>query len=180
MEDDLIDVARTINADYLPPLSDAVVVKIARSAWGYETRGENWRGYRGHGARVRLDARVVARLAAEYPKHGPDALLLYVTLREAHGARVMRGETFVVAARAMAHQVLPWPEYRIRQALKTLVSFGLLERVHDGGTGKGDAAQYTFRSPPPALVSKMNTNVTVHPFPGSPGTVVKRQAALKA
>ena len=27
----------------------------------------------------------------------------------------------------MAHQVLPWPEYRIRRALNTLVSFGLLE-----------------------------------------------------
>ncbi len=92
-------------------------------------------------------------------------MALYVTLQAAHGARVTRGETFAVAARAMEHQVLPWNERRIRLATKTLVSFGLLERVYDGGIGKGDAAQYTFRSPPPALVSEMNTNVTIHPSP---------------
>ncbi len=165
---DLLDVAQTINASYLPPLSDAEVVKTARSAWGLETRGENWRGYRGQGAHVPLDARVVDRLLVFDPRHGPDALALYVTLQAAHDARVARGETFAVAARAMAYQVLPWTERRVRIATKTLVKFGLLERVHDGGTGKGDAAQYTFRSPPPALVSKMNTNVTVHPSPWLP------------
>jgi len=166
-EDDLLDVALTINASYLPPLSDAEVLRVARSAWGCETRGENRRGYRGHGAYVRLDERVFARLLIFDPRHGPDALALYSTLQAAHDARVARGETFAVAARAMAYQVLPWTERRIRIATKTLVMFGLLERVHDGGTGEGDAAQYTFRSPPPALVSKINTNVIIHP-PAAP------------
>ena len=109
--DDLLDVAQTINADYLPPLSDAEVVKTAWSAWGLETRGENWRGYRGQGAHVRLDARVVDRLLIFDPRHGPDALALYVTLRAEHDARVARGETFAVAARTMAYQVLPWTEH---------------------------------------------------------------------
>ena len=123
---------------------------------------------------------MVDRLLAEYPKHGPDALALYVKLQAAHVARTARGETFAVAARAMAHQALPWTERRIRLATETLVNFGLLQRVHKGGAGLGDVAQYTFRSPPPALVSEINTNVTVHPSPGSPGMVVKRQAALKS
>ena len=35
--DALLDVARTANASYMPPLSDAEVVKIARSAWGYRS-----------------------------------------------------------------------------------------------------------------------------------------------
>ena len=123
-------------------MSDAEVLKTAGSAWRYETRVENWRGYRGQGAHVRLDARVFGRLLAEYPRHGPDALALYVTLREKNSARVKRGETFAVAARAMANEVLPWSEYRIRVATKTLVMFGLLERVHDGGTGEGDAHHF--------------------------------------
>jgi hypothetical protein len=36
-----LDVARTCNASFLPPLTDEEVVKIANSAWGYTQRGEN-------------------------------------------------------------------------------------------------------------------------------------------
>jgi hypothetical protein len=167
--EDLLDVARTINDDYEPSLLDAEVVKAVRSTWRYETEERNWRGYRGQGAQVIVSERVLSRLLTEHPKHGSDALALYVKLRAAHGGRVERGDTFAVAARAMAHQVLPWSEYRIRRATKTLADFGLIERVRDGGTGKGDAAQYTFRSPPPTLVSEMNTNVTRHPPPWASG-----------
>jgi len=40
--EDLLDVARTFNEDQcLPPISDARVIRAARSAWGYEQRGEN-------------------------------------------------------------------------------------------------------------------------------------------
>ena len=43
----LLDVARTRNAEYLPPLPDAEVVKTAMSAWGYTERGENRIGQTG-------------------------------------------------------------------------------------------------------------------------------------
>jgi hypothetical protein len=39
--DALLDVARTCNANFLPPLTDDEVVKIAKSAWAYTERGEN-------------------------------------------------------------------------------------------------------------------------------------------
>jgi hypothetical protein len=39
--DALLDVARTYNAEFLEPLSDEEVIKVATSAWGYEERGEN-------------------------------------------------------------------------------------------------------------------------------------------
>jgi Primase C terminal 1 (PriCT-1)/Bifunctional DNA primase/polymerase, N-terminal len=42
--DQLLDFARTRNAEYSPPLPDNEVVKVAQSAWGYEERGENWIG----------------------------------------------------------------------------------------------------------------------------------------
>ena len=35
----LLDVARTRNSDFLPPLTDSEVVKITSSAWGYTQRG---------------------------------------------------------------------------------------------------------------------------------------------
>jgi len=49
----------------------------------------------------------------------------------------------------------------------------LLARPKKGGRTVGDASQYRFRSPPPSLVSKNNTNVTRHPAPTPPeeGTV---------
>jgi Primase C terminal 1 (PriCT-1) len=39
--DDLLDVAQARNDEFLPPLEDEEVIKVARSAWGYEERGEN-------------------------------------------------------------------------------------------------------------------------------------------
>jgi len=45
--DALLDVARTYNAEFLEPLSDEEVIKVATSAWGYEDRGENRYGRTG-------------------------------------------------------------------------------------------------------------------------------------
>jgi len=45
--DALLDVAHTANADFLPPLTDDEVVKVAKSAWGYAERGDNWFGRHG-------------------------------------------------------------------------------------------------------------------------------------
>ena len=43
----LLDVARTRNADFSPPLLDSEVVKAANSAWGITERGENRVGRHG-------------------------------------------------------------------------------------------------------------------------------------
>jgi hypothetical protein len=39
--EDFLDVARTRNDEFIPPLLDGEVVRVARSAWGYTERGEN-------------------------------------------------------------------------------------------------------------------------------------------
>ena len=165
--DDLVDEARTINESYAPPLSDARVVAKAKSAWQCQVEGRNWRG---HGAHVTVAERTIDRLLAHDPRHGPDALSLYLKLRAKHGARDQRREAFAVAARAMARDlVLPWTEGRIRRATQVLVNFGLLALVKEGGHGEGDAHQYRFCTPPPALVSENDTNVIRHPPRRSPG-----------
>ena len=43
----LLDVAHTQNSDFLPPLTDSEVVKIAKSAWDCTQRGENRFGRHG-------------------------------------------------------------------------------------------------------------------------------------
>jgi hypothetical protein len=51
--DELTDFARTMNACYAPPMTDAEVVKIACSAWRYTEHGENRFGQ--HGAYLSKD-----------------------------------------------------------------------------------------------------------------------------
>jgi hypothetical protein len=44
--DTLLDVARTLNAECNPPMSDVQVISKAKQAWKYETAGNNWVGKR--------------------------------------------------------------------------------------------------------------------------------------
>ena len=101
----------------------------------------------GGAAQVSLEARSVIRMAWEHPLHGPDALVLYFVLREAHGARSARGEDFAVCADAITGKILPWSAYRIREATRTLLKVGLLRRVKRGGRGPGDTSKYLLCSP---------------------------------
>jgi hypothetical protein len=141
----LLDVAQTLNATYLPPMKNSVVVAKAEGAWQYQIEGRNWLG---QGAHIPVAERMTYRLMASDKRHGPDALVLYVKLRAKHAARDKRGKCFAVVAKAMARdKVLPWSDKRIYCAIDVLVKFGLLERVKKGGHGKGDTHQYRFRSP---------------------------------
>ena len=45
--DALLDVALTANANFLPPLPEDEVMKVAKSDWGYTERGENRFGRHG-------------------------------------------------------------------------------------------------------------------------------------
>jgi hypothetical protein len=71
--DALLDVARTYNESFLPPLPDDEVMGIAKSAWGYEERGENIVGHHG----VYMSTEEVNELL----QSDPDRLLLKVVLK---------------------------------------------------------------------------------------------------
>jgi Primase C terminal 1 (PriCT-1) len=73
--DTLLDVARTRAEEYFgEPMSDAEIVKTAKSAWGYEQRGENWAGT---AARYPITMDELRRLE----ELGSDATVLAVHLR---------------------------------------------------------------------------------------------------
>ena len=103
--DDLLDVARTANADCVPPLPDSEVVKLSRSAWEYTERGQNLVG-RQH---VRISFEVIDHLFAI----DLDAYVLLTLLLRHHADR----RRFFVA-NAMAESMPPdgWALKRFRSA----------------------------------------------------------------
>lgn len=140
--DALLDVARTLNAAFEPPLSDAEVVRTARSAWSYESDPDkgNWVGREQIIAVTRSD---LGALAAN-----PDALVLYLMLKATRG-----GDTAPrpISAKAMArNEVIPgWPDARRHvRAREWLIARGALQRPHIGGKGRGDPSLYVLRLVP--------------------------------
>src|SRR5262249_50062481 len=75
--DALLDVAHTANADFLPPLTEDEVLKVAKSAWDYTQRGENRFGRPG----VFFDAEEANRLITS----DADLFLLLAFLRANNG-----------------------------------------------------------------------------------------------
>jgi hypothetical protein len=100
--DGLLDVAQTRNAEFLPPLPDDEVVKVAKSAWGYTARGENRFGTPG------------AFFPADEARHliaaDQDGLILLAFLR----ANNRPGRTFMIA-NALADE-LHWTRKRLAAA----------------------------------------------------------------
>lgn len=134
--DDLMDVARTFNADScLPPLTDSMVIKTARSAWQYEneTDRENWVG---GPARVVFTADDVDRLVAD-----ADAFAFLAKLKVAHGGRL---EPFALDARAMNRtDFIPgWGRNRYMAVTERLVISGDVDRIYKGGKRPGDHSLY--------------------------------------
>ena len=114
----VLDEAHTFNLDCIPPKSDAEVRRIARSAWGYTVRGENWFGT---GRIVRLDHADIDGLMME----DPDAFLLLTTLRRHHW-----GREFVVANK-MARRMPAggWTRKRFAAARKALETRGYIVQI---------------------------------------------------
>jgi hypothetical protein len=104
--DSLLDVARTANAEYLPPLPDAEVVKTAESAWGYTESGNNRFGQKG----VWFPATEANRLIAT----DQDSFILLSFLRANNGPH----STFI-AANGLAGK-LGWTRKRCASARKRL------------------------------------------------------------
>ena len=131
--DALLDVASTANASFMPPLSDAEVVKIARSAWGYEDRGENWFGA---GQRVVTTHAEVDGLMQTQP----DAFLLLMLARRHHWGREF------VLANAMAKRMPGdgWSRKRLAAARRYLEEHGEIEMVSPACRQLGPAI-YQFK-----------------------------------
>ena len=133
----LIDVMLTINEGLSEPLPSTEVVRLATSAWRYETTGTNWVGQE---PRAVLEADTVKQLSMA--KNGPDAMMLLSNILVAHGARHSRGEPFAISPAAMSGTVLPWGPNRIRNARRHLSSSGSSSKFIQGGSSPRDPSLF--------------------------------------
>ncbi len=138
--DALLDVAITRNDECAPPMTEAEVREVARSAWNYEVQGKNWVGSSG---RVVLSKELVHERARLYPGN---PFVLEMKLRIEHSARVQRGEAFRLCRRSMAAcQTLPgWTESNYRSAIDSLRANGLLRVVR---SKPRQPIEFSFGSP---------------------------------
>ena len=81
-------------------------------------------------------------------KHGPDALVLLLKLREMHSARCKRGETFAITPHAMVRsEVIPgWTRERYVNARDVLLGIELIVKLRPfrQNCGRRQAAQYAL------------------------------------
>ena len=127
----LLDIARTHNEDALmPPLQDSEVVKTARSAWGYEQRGENRYGTRGAWF---CTAEVNALLLYQ------DALVLLLKLRAENLPESLFWITNGWAA------TFGWTVKRMAAARQHLLGFGYIELERAAFRGSPALFRWTLR-----------------------------------
>ena len=127
----LVDVARTRNADYLPPLTDSEVMKIASSAWDYTQRGENRFGR--HGAFFDTDE------ANDLITSDQDVFVLLAFLRANNGPT----RTFILA-NALAKK-FGWGRKRFADTRRRLEGT-YIEMVKRPSKAQGRAALYRWVS----------------------------------
>lgn len=131
--DALLDCLASENDSLSNPLPSAEIVQIARSAWGYEERGQNLVG---RGAWARVDREGLRAFDG-----CPDALYLWSRLEIEHGWR--HGGEFILA-NALAVP-LGWTLPRLRKAVAHLSKVGRLEQTHRGGRGPKDPPRYRLK-----------------------------------
>jgi hypothetical protein len=134
-KDDLLDVALTINADFIPPLPEQEVRWTVDSAWSYQITGRNQVG---RGSYVHTSKNDLRAFMAK--PNWLDAMALDLMLRLEHGAR---SEPFAVVPPAIAQaNLLPGLGWRrIWAARSACVAMGRLILVHKGG-GPGNPNLY--------------------------------------
>jgi len=125
----LLDVARTMNMECVPPMTDAEVLHVATSAWNYEISGKNWVGRK---PRTSTDREEILAF-----KSDPAAALLLNLLRVSHRHV---DATFAIDQVATA-ELLNWDRERLRARIKALIDAERLVIVHRG-RGKGDPHLY--------------------------------------
>ena len=109
--DALLDVARTQNSEYSPPLLDDEVVKVAKSAWAYTERDENHFGRPG----VSFDAAEVNELIC----NDPDLYLLLSYLR----ANNKPDHQFIATNQGLA-KTFHWRTKRVAAARRRMIAKG--------------------------------------------------------
>jgi Bifunctional DNA primase/polymerase, N-terminal len=146
-QEDLLDVARTINASFAVPLDEREVVRRANAVWLDLEQGKLQR-FIGRPGSARTGLHELKHLTCW--KNGGDALALLMLLRIHHAARVARGETFAITSKAMADkQVLHWSRDRFRKATKALLAAGYIKVVRRGRNGPAGrtSTAYSFATP---------------------------------
>ena len=121
----------------IPPLELSEVDRIAWSIWRYKLAGTLWSG---SGQKLVLDSGVIEGFMRSGDS---DGLMLYVRSMQAHDGQ---RNVFALAPTAMARNrvIGTWSPRRYRAAIGGNLQAGVMERVHSGGKGIGDAAQYRF------------------------------------
>ena len=130
--DGLLDVARTLNMQCEPEMTDAQVVRKAVQAWKYETSGNNWVGRK---ARASTDREEILAW-----RHDPGAAMLLSLLRVSHP---QPDDRFAIDQTKTA-ALLQWSREMLRARIKALTTAGRLARVHYG-RGKGDPHLYVLK-----------------------------------
>jgi len=128
--DALLDVARTRNEEFSPPLTDDEVVKVAKSAWGYTERGENRFGTPGAFFPLAEANHLIAT--------DQDAFVLLAFLRANNGP----GRTFMVTN--TLSKTFGWTIKRLAEARKSLRLYSYIEQVKRASTGR--PALYRWKS----------------------------------
>ena len=133
--DSLLDVARTLNMDCIPPMEDASVLNTAKKVWQYETTGNNWVGRK---ARASTDREEILFLSRD-----PHAAHLLNLLRVSHPKH---DDRFAIDQIKTA-ELLGWDRGTVAGRIRTLINANRLERVHYG-KGKGDPHLYKLKRGP--------------------------------
>jgi hypothetical protein len=125
----LLDVARTRNEGYRPPMTDIEVVKIAKWAWDCTVTGQN---------RVGRGARRTGTEAADLMRSNPDAYILLKYLRDQNGPQ----RNFMVANGL--HLTFRWTRKRLAKARSYLMDQGHLKQIR-GASSQTGPALYQWR-----------------------------------
>jgi len=112
----LLNVARTANEGYLPPMPDADVVKTAKSAWGYTERGEN---------RVGQTGAWFQKPQAQSLARDPYLFALIAWLKAENGPA---SEFWITNGFAACH--LGWPLDKLQKARNRAIKDGWIVMIH--------------------------------------------------
>jgi hypothetical protein len=116
--DVLCDVAMTRNAEFSPPLEDDEVIKVARSAWRYETEGRN---YSGGQVAVFRHADVIPLM--------PDP---YVGMLIVWAKANFKPDAEFWIADGLAAE-FGWTVYELRQARRRAIAMGVFKLIRPNG-----------------------------------------------
>jgi hypothetical protein len=125
-------------AEAMPdPLPPAEVASVARSAWGYQVRGQNFLGLRK--PQVTAWDAIMDKLLDV-----PDALVLLQIFERYHKSRA----SFTIAPAAMSREgTPPWHRSRISRARDVLVERGFIAEVSAPDRGRHRAGSYRLKMP---------------------------------